>query len=915
MPETLEKLRPDRDLQCYFERPSAVAALSGASASGFTVSGTWRQQFDWAVIEWNRDNVFEHPLLRNLPDGDLSGLTLTYEETRTNAIPMDSDLFPTVDWPFLRVWTRANSVDDFYKVRLKDHAIAIEGSYTPAWAEMELQGTPTTGDYVGLSFLGENHTYQLYAVDTLETAAQALVDSVNAFSTQMTASRTGARIRLTYVGAGQNLSNSTTGANGNRVGVYGFVAGAKTETWAPWWSEFAGGQSPMKWRVTLNFGSLTAIDGRTVPSNIIRKMRWTYAAELQDGAFQRSEFQVVVSNWAVTGTGRAYQMAGVGSRRIEDSAPEIQYSGAWSRAKGNFSGGTIRWTTAGGAGLTCTYTCPQSHALYLGTRLAFNGSQISIAVDGQPATSENLFVAGEDALARIPLGQYGPGPHTVSVTHAGPAGNYLYFYFDFLEVAIVTATLPQFPPDVKMSLATDWDTDHSIALAAERTAWLMHTLGFRGRVNHYVGALWFYELVRPGHVYASATVDFSGVPMFSQITEIRIGKVGEPSTSDTVIRHLNLIGDTAETIAKAFELELNRGYTAVRALAQGTQLTIYARAMGVAGNTVTLASSPAAGTFLAQASGPTLASGVDGDWRTDLTASPRLNRAVRDWSLSFYQALKNYGLDVVAAFSLELQHGDPAMAAGIAQRYPDGSPVLLNTPALQTNFSPVSLAFWKQVNLDMAAILAQAGHQPYLQFGEVQWWYFPLAGVGMPFYDDYTKTAFQSQYGHPMQVIPSNTADPALYPEETAFLPGLIGSFTSQVMGFVRATYPTCRFEVLYPPDVNDTELNRLINYPTAEWTPAALDCLKTESFTYTLNRNLDLSQASMKHGVALGFPRHKRSHLVGISDSTTAWLKEVRMARADNVESVVLFALDQFCLIGYAAPLAMGMRRGSFGG
>ena len=67
MPETLQKLRPDRDLQCYFLTPSAIAALSEASAAGFTVSGSWRQQFDWAVIEWNRDNIFEHPLLRNLP--------------------------------------------------------------------------------------------------------------------------------------------------------------------------------------------------------------------------------------------------------------------------------------------------------------------------------------------------------------------------------------------------------------------------------------------------------------------------------------------------------------------------------------------------------------------------------------------------------------------------------------------------------------------------------------------------------------------------------------------------------------------------------------------------------------------------------------------------------------------------------
>jgi len=96
---TLQKLRPDRDLQCYFERPSAIAALSGASENAFTVSGTWRQQFDWAVVEWNRDNVFEHPAFRNLPDGDLSGLTLAYDETRANCIGLDSELFATVDWP------------------------------------------------------------------------------------------------------------------------------------------------------------------------------------------------------------------------------------------------------------------------------------------------------------------------------------------------------------------------------------------------------------------------------------------------------------------------------------------------------------------------------------------------------------------------------------------------------------------------------------------------------------------------------------------------------------------------------------------------------------------------------------------------------------------------------------------------
>jgi hypothetical protein len=50
MPEQLLKLSPHRDLQSYFERPSAIAAISDASATGFCLSGTWRQQYDWAVV-------------------------------------------------------------------------------------------------------------------------------------------------------------------------------------------------------------------------------------------------------------------------------------------------------------------------------------------------------------------------------------------------------------------------------------------------------------------------------------------------------------------------------------------------------------------------------------------------------------------------------------------------------------------------------------------------------------------------------------------------------------------------------------------------------------------------------------------------------------------------------------------------
>jgi len=916
MAETLQKLSPDRDLQCYFLEPSAAAALSATSATGFTISGSWRQQFDWVVIEWNRNNTFEHPAFRNLPDGDLSGLVLTYDETRQNCIPLDSTLFPTVDWPSLRIWADPGGVEALYKVPIKSHATPIAGSYQPASATFTLTGTLTAGDWVELAWSQEHYNHLVADGDTLNSVVQNIADAINlAPSPTMRASASGNQITLTW-------QASTAGANGNRIGVYGNVqadAGPSqpvTESWQPWFQQLSGGTSPTQWRVTLDFSSLVADDNVTViPTHSIRKMRWTYSADLQPGFYERSEFQVTVSNWTVSGTNLTYQVAGPGSRRIEDTAQEVTYSGNWTQGAGNFSGGTIRVTTTPGDSISCTYRASQSHQLYLGTRRTFSGAQVSVVIDQQPATAVNLFLGGEDVLLRIPLGSFsGQGQHTVTLTHAGNPGDS--FYFDFFELAVSTTTLPIFAPDPRITLATDWDTDHSIALAPERTAWMIQALGFTGRANHYVGALRHYELAPHNYTYASATVQLNGAPTRSNVTTISIGLSGSP-TPPTAIQHVNLFGDTAASIAKAFELVINSGYTAIWAQADGNVLTIYSREIGSDGNLITLATDPATGTFALQASGATLTGGTggsainggnDANWVTDLTAVPRMNRAARDWSRSLFRALQGYGIIATAAFSMELGHGDGSTQAGIAQRYPSGNAVMLNTPALQTNFSPASTAFWKQAYLDLATLMQDAGQTPYLQFGEVQWWYFPDDGSGMPYYDAYTTSTFAATYGRAMQVFTNSNVQPSAYPQESQFLPGLIGAFTSAIMSFVRATYPNAKFEVLYPPDVNNTPLNGAVNLP-ATWNPSTLNCLKTENFSFTGGRNLNLARNSVQLPTQMGFSRTSSSHLVGITGYTTPWEKEARISLGENLESVVLFALDQFCLMSCTVPLPRGMR------
>ena len=897
MSETIDKLRADRDLQCYFFRPSAIAALSNTGPAGFTVSGTWRQQFDWTVIEWNRDNVFEHRLLRNLPDSDLSGLTLSYREARTNCILMDSKLFPTVDWPYLRIWADdAGGQEQLYRVRLADYATPTQGSSVAAQATFTLQGTLSVGDVVELSWLDEHYFRTIAGGDTIASALQNLAGDITALSPTVSA---------TFSPTDITLTNLQTGEEGDNLGIVGTVSGAQTEQWSPASQTMSGGASPTQWQVDIDFGAVLDENSVAVPTEKVRKMRWTYAAALQQGPYARSEFDVVVSNWSVAGTNRAYKVADPKGRVFEDNH-SAAYTGSWSESQGNFSGGTIRRTGQVGDSVSVSYSSQFSHRLFLGARRTAAAGIVAVTVDSQPAQVFDLYIADEDFLLKLDLGTYGPGSHTVVATltgaNAASVGND--FFFDYVEEVIEATTVSTELVRPTETLATDWDTDHSLALAPERVAWNINMLGFQGRANHYTGAILFYELTNVGNVYAQGTVTFQGTPVFSQNVQVVI--------DGSIFNRLTLSTDTNENITKSFEFLINNGSTGVWASSSGNVLTIHARGIGAAGNSITLSASPTSGSFQAVAGGSTLSGGVDGPWLTDTTSLPRLNRAARDWHRAYFVALDSYGVEATASFSMELSHGDSSLAAGLAQRYPYGAAVLLNTPALQTNFSTTSLDFWKQAYLEMAQLQSEALVTPYLQFGEVQWWYFPNA-VGMTFYDDYTKTEFQNQHGQAIHVFTSNTESPDPYPEEAAFLPGLIGTFTQTIRDFVKATYPQAKSEVLYPHDVNDFVLTRAVNYPDSDWTPANLDVLKTENFTYTGARNLDKAVESIRFPQDKGFPRNRAAHLVGVFNSAEPWNWERRLARAEMVESVVFWAFDQFSMISYGLPLSEGIRRSRF--
>ena len=178
---------------------------------------------------------------------------------------------------------------------------------------------------------------------------------------------------------------------------------------------------------------------------------------------------------------KRHAISGGGARQPadEDYSTALTYTGNWVAEIGNYSGGSTHSTTAPGSALECSYVSALAHTLYLGTRALAGGGQVTVQVDGGTPTVIGLALAGEDVLMRLPLGQQtASAGHRVTITHFRTAGAPV--YFDFLEIAVPTSALPTFTAMPKTAAATDWDTNHSLALAPERTAWLVKHLGFRG---------------------------------------------------------------------------------------------------------------------------------------------------------------------------------------------------------------------------------------------------------------------------------------------------------------------------------------------------------------------------------------------------------------------------------------------------
>jgi hypothetical protein len=134
MPQSIHKLQPNRTIQLRgFDSFGAAAAMHGATANSFNVTGVFRDAADFAVLVlYDADNFYEHSRLKYLPNFDFNGLTLQFDVHYEGLRPLDSPRYVTIDWPYLDVVKNTTDPDNTARIRLSDHATLVAGTHAKA---------------------------------------------------------------------------------------------------------------------------------------------------------------------------------------------------------------------------------------------------------------------------------------------------------------------------------------------------------------------------------------------------------------------------------------------------------------------------------------------------------------------------------------------------------------------------------------------------------------------------------------------------------------------------------------------------------------------------------------------------------------------------------------------------------------
>jgi hypothetical protein len=235
MSERIYKLQPNRTMALRgFDALGASAALHSATATGFQVSGNFRDAADFAVLVlYDADNFYEHPRLKYLPDFNFTNLTLSFDVQYDSGLqPLDSPKYNWIDWATLDC-ARADGTTA--KITLWDHCTLASGAFTPASGTFHLTSTSTLQPYDRVTLWFQNFSYDYVVpppVSSVEyqffyggtTTSPAIVingrtyqDTTSNPATQTSAAQANALVALINAGSGDPQARAAIGSVPNSV--------------------------------------------------------------------------------------------------------------------------------------------------------------------------------------------------------------------------------------------------------------------------------------------------------------------------------------------------------------------------------------------------------------------------------------------------------------------------------------------------------------------------------------------------------------------------------------------------------------------------------------------------------------------------------------------------------------------------
>jgi hypothetical protein len=905
MSETITKLQPNRTLFIGFNSAGCAVSLNNTSATGATVSGTFLAADDFAIMEWERDNAFEHLDCRFLPDGNFTGLILSYDFAHTNLQDIASGLYNFTDYPYLVI--TSGFPETIYKIPLKNYAVAKAGdSSLPASASITLSGTMTAGDRVIVAVGRSNYVYTVLGSETLYDIVYALAYDINIDGNAW----------VTAVQSAETLILTTieTGNDTNLLWGYCRVRGTSpTESWSAANFQFTGGHSPA-WTVTLPFNSLVDMNSVPVPVTNIRKIQWFFGPQMllanptvQEPNDTRQEFSAVFSNWALTGTGVTSLNRLYPQLRSEWEYPTVISSGTWQESQSwQASQNQYMASNATGSNRKIAYTYPVAHDLWFSGICDPSSGIASVSIDGSTAFNLDLYSGGVEtynALIKL-ASSLAAGSHTVLITVSGTKNSASGGYWLNLDCLMAGNQATWNPPAVSrtdVGFCTDYDYGNARVLSPERLVWGITQSGLIGQLNHYVGAgLVWPQRKRVNGTTPSITVTLTGTVTNGDAVYIGFPNIleGRPVLSD------DLLSDLSLGLANI----INYRYAGIWAWVVGSVVHVKCRCTSYSFTVAT--SVTGAATEVLTASG-NLGSGVYGYWEIDPTVTPELNRAARDTHAALVAALVAAGMTGVFALSSELYQCPVSMG----QYFNDGQIVTTATPSYMSNFSTATVDYIAEALLELAQAQVAGGMQPLVQMGEYQWWYGTSDNNGahgsMPYYDTDTKAAFLAAYGRALYVFTSNATNPDSVNGgvDANWLQARLAAASAAVRAYVLASVASCIFEVLWPMDSNDPlplaspsrPLDLRVNMPTSEWNSANLASFKIEGFAYQgppglQGPNSDSVKAMIVYPInTLGFPLSKTKVLLASYDPTFNYDRNVAFCSEQHIPLTLIWGYDSF--------------------